>query len=458
MSTTNEAQREVFDTFGHPYVLTEKLGQGGQGVVWKTDNPKVLVKGYTSKNQEHRQLWLEQISWLMRQDLVGLNIAKPVALLAAPRMGYLMELMDGLEPLSRLLEVVVEDGVKGYLSSGGLARRLRLLAKLASTLSLLHARGMSFGDLSPDNIYISAEIEHAELWLIDCDNISFESQPCRALFTPDYGAPELLRGEAEFSTRTDIWSFAVIAYRLLTGNHPLKGDLVNYGEPELESQALRGELPWIGHLEAQANSTDCGIGLGIVATGKLAQLFRTCFEAGLAEPSMRPSMASWLEAIHEATERIVDCQACDSSYLFNRETCCPFCGEILATGYVLLQEYQYIPTSELPDWADQKPEDSLVKTGRFAVLQANGELVIRANIPSHWYTESLSPLATLRLLEEGLWIDPLQSHIEIQRGGKVNHVPRRMKLKAELRGSGDGWFWLHIGNIETPHTMWRFKW
>lgn len=454
MSTTSIKLHEVMDISGHTYVLTEKLGKGGQGVVWKTDNPKVLIKGFTAKDQAQRERWLEQIAWLMRQDLAALNIARPLALLRAPRAGYVLELMDGLIPLTRLLESFAVDGVDGYLLRGGLARRVQLLMKLASTLSLLHSRGMAFGDLSPDNIYVSAETEHAELWLIDCDNISFESQPCRALYTPDYGAPELVRGQADFSTLTDIWSFAVIAYQLLTGNHPFKGDMVSSGEPALEEQALRGDLPWIDHSEDRSNATECGIALGTVATGKLAQLFALCFEQGLTEPTERPSMACWLEALHQVNERMVHCQACTSSYLFNRECSCSFCGTALAENFVLFNEYHFIP----PDQLDSKDKGSLDKTGRFAVLQPDCKLVLRANIPSQWYSESLPPLLQLEISDDGLWIEPLQSKVAIQRESKINQVPRRMKLNAELRGASNAEFLLHVGDLATPHLLWRFKW
>lgn len=460
MSTTSTKRHEVMDVSGHTYLLTEKLGKGGQGVVWKTDNPKVLVKGFTAKDQAQRERWLEQITWLMRQDLAALNIARPLALLRAPRAGYVLELMDGLVPLTRLLESFAVDGVDGYLLRGGLARRVQLLMKLASTLSLLHSRGMAFGDLSPDNIYVSAESEHAELWLIDCDNISFESQPCRALYTPDYGAPELVRGQADFSTLTDIWSFAVIAYQLLTGNHPFKGDMVSNGEPALEGQALRGDLPWIGHAEDRSNVTECGIALGAVATGKLTQLFALCFEQGLTEPAERPSMAHWLEALHQVNERIVHCQACTSSYLFNRECSCPFCGTALAENFVLFNEYHFIPPDQLPelDGNDSKGKGSLDRTGRFAVLQPGCKRVLRANIPSQWNSDSLPPLLQLELLDDGLWIEPLQSKVAIQRESKINQVPRRMKLNAELRGASDAEFLLHVGDLAKSHLLWRFKW
>ena len=454
MSTTSTKRHEVIDISGHTYVLTEKLGKGGQGVVWKTDNPKVLVKGFTAKDQAQRERWLEHIAWLMRQDLAALNIARPLALLRAPRAGYVLELMDGLIPLTRLLESFAVDGVDGYLLRGGLARRVQLLMKLASTLSLLHSRGMAFGDLSPDNIYVSAETEHAELWLIDCDNISFESQPCRALYTPDYGAPELVRGQADFSTLTDIWSFAVIAYQLMTGNHPFKGDMVSSGEPALEEQALRGDLPWIDHSEDRSNATECGIALGTVATGKLTQLFALCFEQGLTEPTERPSMAYWLEALHQINERIVHCQACTSSYLFNRECSCSFCGTALAENFVLFNEYHFIP----PDQLDSKDKGSLDKTGRFAVLQPDCKLVLRANIPSQWYSESLPPLLQLEISDDGLWIETLQSKVAIQRESKINQVPRRMKLNAELRGASNAEFLLHVGDLAKPHLLWRFKW
>lgn len=460
MSEIRAKQKEVTDVFGHTYVLTEKLGQGGQGVVWKTDHPKVLIKGFIDKDKDPDlcRRWLDQKSWLMRQDLAGLHLARPVALLKAPRAGYVMELMDGLIPLTHMLERVSEEGIEGFLQNGGLARRLQLLKKLATTLALLHARGMMYGDLSPDNIYVSPEVENTELWLIDCDNISFESKPCRALYTPDYGAPELIVGRAECSTLTDIWSFAVIAYRLLTGNHPFKGEMVSDGEPELEEQALRGELPWIGHPEDRRNISERGIPQAMVTTSKLARHFSRCFEDGLADPLARPSMADWLEALCEAGERIVHCQGCTSTYLFNREQACPFCSHELEPGFVLLSEYLFIPPDKLPDWHEQNSRDSWVKTGRVVILQAGGEITLRRNIPSMWTSESLEPLINIALLDEGLRLDPLNALVSIQRGAKVVPAPKPMRLKTALRGQGDADYLLHVGEMSGPHMVWRFQW
>lgn len=454
MNKADTNSRQVTDTLDHTYLLTSKLGQGGQGSVWRTDQAQVLIKQLTAQGSEQRQRAIEHLSWLMRQELDGLHIAKPLALLKAPGAGYVMELMEGLTALTGLLEQVADEGVEGFLHTGGLARRLALLKQLATTLALLHARGMMFGDLSPDNIYVSSKVEHAELWLIDCDNISFEASPCRALYTPDYGAPELVAGRADFSTRTDVWSFAVLAFQLLTGNHPFKGDLVNDGEPDLEEQALAGALPWIGHANDTRNASSHGMPLSMSATGKLALLFSRCFEAGLTDPLARPSMAEWLEALVEASERSIHCTACTSTYLLNPTKTCPFCDHVLEPEHVLFSEYQFIPPEQLPDWHPRSTADSWHRTGRVVLLQAEQALTLRRSIPSMWASESLAPLAQVTLADDKLTFTPLDVPLTLQRAAQVVHLAKPISLE---RQTGPDYI-LHVGKLDAPHMAWRFQW
>lgn len=453
MSETTSDKRHVLDMQGHTYTLTKKLGQGGQGAVWRTTHPKILVKGCLSKDPGERERWVNQVTWLMRQDLTGLPLAKPVALLKPPRVGYIMELMDGLEPLSLLLESVAAQQAQGYLLTGGLSRRLRLLSRLATTLSQLHGRGMAFGDVSPDNIYISAEADHAELWLIDCDNISFTSQPCRTLYTPDYGAPELVRGEADFSTLTDIWSFAVIAYRLLTGNHPLKGDLVNDGDPEIEEAALRGEIPWIGDTNDAGNACSYGIPLTNVASRQLENLFGRCFGPGKTDPYNRPSMVEWLEAIQAAIEHMAFCQDCGSSFLLKKDHTCTFCGAALDPAPIVASELQYVPSAD-----SQTAADNWIQTRRVMVLQEGHPQVIRMNIPSEWHNGNLPPLARVELADDRLWIEPLEEPLLLQTPDKTIEVKRRHALIRSATNGLQAWHYLHMGPIRSPHMVWRFRW
>ena len=196
-----------------------------------------------------------------------------------------------------------DDGLSGYVKTGGLLRRLKILARLARVLAELHGRGLAYGDLSPANVFASQSLEYAEVWLIDADNVASQSRDGQqGVFTPDYGAPEILRGESGINTLTDSWSFAVMAYRILTLVHPLKGDVVLEGEPEREEATLRGELPWVDHPTDRSNALSIGLPREITLNAPLRALFERCFNAGLNSPGERPSLSEWADAF-EACHR-----------------------------------------------------------------------------------------------------------------------------------------------------------
>jgi len=387
--TTQKKNRTVIDSFGQDYELTGKLGEGGQGIVCTTNFPNVLVKIARKSSPEKLNNWLNKIDRLMRAPLNGLPIARPLARIVKPQPGYVMELMDGLVQLSKLMQESIdalhEDiGLQKYINQGGIVRRLRILARLARTLAELHARGLAYGDLSPANLFVSRSIEHAEVWLIDSDNIDSQSQDsAHGVYTPDYGAPEILRRESGNNSLTDSWSFAILAYNLLIMAHPLKGDMVLEGEPELEESALRGELPWVDHPNDNRNQlTITGLPRHLVLNTSLTELFDRCFNKGLSNPVERPSLAEWAEAFEVAVTQILECENCKSSYLYNSNSKlnCPFCDhQNDAKNILLIKEYFYIPPSILLDEYKNVPEEVLrkncwVKTGEWQVLSRNSLL------------------------------------------------------------------------------------
>ena len=108
-----------------------------------------------------------------------LHLAKPIALLAPPRVGYVMEFLSGMVPIKSLsrpkkddLSVINEKGISSwYNESGGLRRRLQLLGRTAQLLGKMHSRGLVYSDPSPENIFVSESSSHLEVWFIDTDNI-----------------------------------------------------------------------------------------------------------------------------------------------------------------------------------------------------------------------------------------------------------------------------------------------
>ena len=100
-----------------------------------------------------------------------------------------------------------------YYKTGGLRRRLNALFKCASLLARLHGNGMVYGDISPNNIFISEGLEDPSVWLIDADNIRFEiTAGGSVVYTPKYGAPELVQGKDGGRPASDCHAFAVVAF------------------------------------------------------------------------------------------------------------------------------------------------------------------------------------------------------------------------------------------------------
>ena len=467
MTTTTTAQqkRVVQDTKGSVYELREELSRGGQGIVYRTQYPQALVKGFINKDEQVRQRWHRHIAWLIDQDLSDLKLARPLALLAEPRFGYVMELMDGLVPLQSLLDSFInaeDEAPADYLRQGGLRRRIRILVQLARALNQLHARGMLYGDLSPSNIFVSDDPAHAETWLIDCDNISLEAHDGLTVHTADYGAPEVVRGDALLSSLTDSWSFAVIAYQLLTHNHPFKGELISDGEPEEEEAALRGEYPWIYDQQDDANQCFANLPIQLIEHSRLPALFSRCFELGRHNASERPGMAEWLEALTEIGERLYCCASCGGSTLLPAElgsihdASCFFCDEPADSRLVLFEEFIVLP--EEGESQDGEP-GSMIATGRQVWLQPEGNLELKRLMPTFSYDRWPTDHIRIEYTEQGLVIHPLpHGKLHLQRGEAKKPLERQQGLKESLRGQHKEPYQIHVGELEESHIIWQFRW
>lgn len=461
------------DVRGTKYQLKSELASGGQGKVYTTELPQVLIKGFTNQDEAAKKRWRDHIEWLIRQDIADLKLARPLVLLKEPRSGYVMELMDGLVPLKKLMDSYVEamemasDGnpaphIQNYLDQGGLRRRIRILCQLARTLNQLHSRGMLYGDISPDNIFISDDPDHAETWLIDCDNISFESHSGLTVHTPDYGAPEVVRGEAMLSTLTDCWGFSVVAYQLLTHNHPLKGELVNDGEPEMEDEALRGEHPWINDPDEPDNECFANLPMQLMDHSNLPALFQQTFGPGKRNPLERPSMAEWLEAFTEVDEHLFQCTECSGYSLLSldgiktEEICCFFCESPVNNQLIVFEEFISVSDQEQQE---KYPElnGNRIATDRKICLQPGDYKELKRLIPSFSYDLVPTDHIQLEYTDQALTVTPVEP-LHISRGEKIHEFSKKIRMKTEFRGKNAEPYCIHLGNPNDTHIFWQFQW
>ncbi len=106
----------------------------------------------------------------------------------------------------------------------------KILGQIAKGLDTVHAAGIIHRDLKPANIFVSVVGGEETVKLIDFGVARAEEKDGRRttargalLGTVKYMAPEQALGETTIDHRADLWSLAVIVYRLLTGIHPFHG-------------------------------------------------------------------------------------------------------------------------------------------------------------------------------------------------------------------------------------------
>ena len=243
MSATNEYPREVVDRRGYVHRLDpQPLGRGGQGVVFRTHDPDRAVKlvtdgvGRPLGTQQARQNLYRRLEDVRILPLPDLHLAKPLDVLRGPHVGYVMQLLTGMVPISTLIAPPGCEGLaEFYLEGGGLRRRLELLAQAAVVLTRLHAVPLTYADVSENNVFVSQDLDSSEAWLIDADNLDYVSPQAPALCTRGFGAPELVQGRSGVNPFTDAHAFAVLAFQVLAQRHPFMGDYVEDVKSDLMS-------------------------------------------------------------------------------------------------------------------------------------------------------------------------------------------------------------------------------
>ncbi len=172
-------------------------------------------------------------------------------------------------------------------------RALPLLHQLAEGLAAIHDKGIIHRDLKPENVFISpgARGEQARLLdfgiarLVEPEAGSAVSQVGVVLGTPEYLSPEQAVG-AKVDTRSDLYSFGVLMYRVLAGRLPFDGPAPrNF----LAQHASHAPLP----LDRAAPSLSRFIGL-------LSLVMRLLEKDPLKRPQSAHELADALAAAHSA--------------------------------------------------------------------------------------------------------------------------------------------------------------
>jgi hypothetical protein len=217
------------------YQFLEKLGAGGMGDIYKAHDARlnrfVAVKVLSSANAgdpERRRRFIQEA-----QAASGLN---------HPNIITVHDIVNEPEGDYMVMEFVSGKTLVDLIPKGGLRppQALKYGVQMADALSVAHAAGIVHRDLKPGNIMVTDSglvkvLDFGLAKLTDrgpASNMGDNTQTIAdapltvegsIIGTVSYMSPEQAQGK-KVDTRSDIFSFGVVFYEMLTGTRAFNGD------------------------------------------------------------------------------------------------------------------------------------------------------------------------------------------------------------------------------------------
>jgi eukaryotic-like serine/threonine-protein kinase len=211
------------------YHIQRKLGEGGMGQVYLAEHVKMGRRCAIKIMAQSMMNDPDAISRFNREAANASRISHP-NVCAIYDFG---ETTDGLIYLA--MEFIEGQSLSGLLDEGGpmsLPRAAGIIAQCADALQAAHDLGIVHRDLKPDNIMVITSRGRDTVKVVDF-GIAKATDPKASgqkvtrtglvVGTPEYMSPEQLSGDT-VDGRSDLYSLALVFYRMLTGKLPFEAD------------------------------------------------------------------------------------------------------------------------------------------------------------------------------------------------------------------------------------------
>ena len=212
------------------YLILEKLGEGGMGVVYKARDTRLNRLVAVKVLPPEKTADAERKARFVHE-------ARAASALNHPNIVTIHDILT-----HEGMECIVMEHVSGKPLSSAVAGEkmrtseiLKCAAQIADALAAAHAAGIIHRDLKPSNVMVT---ESGQVKVLDfglAKLVSWPSEPEGATMTlprtdagtvvgtPGYMSPEQVRGRP-LDRRSDIFNFGLVLYEMLSGRRAFQGD------------------------------------------------------------------------------------------------------------------------------------------------------------------------------------------------------------------------------------------
>jgi len=205
-------------TISH-YRILETLGEGGMGIVYKAEDMKL-------KRLVALKFLPLSIIAREKEKTRFVHEAQATAALDHPNICTIYEIDEADGQLFIAMAYIEGQNLKEKIEAGPLKldEALGIAMQVAEGLQAAHEKQIIHRDIKPANIIITpkGQAKIMDFGLAKLAGRTVITKEGTTLGTVAYMSPEQARGE-EVDQCTDIWSFGVVLYEIITGQHPFKG-------------------------------------------------------------------------------------------------------------------------------------------------------------------------------------------------------------------------------------------
>jgi serine/threonine-protein kinase len=260
------------------YRIVEQIGRGGMGTVYKAID-ETLDRRVAVKLLNADLIDPDAVERFRREALM-------LAKLNHGRIGAIHELTRDGHDLLMVMEYLEGETFEKLIERGAMPvpRAISLCSQVLDALEYAHAAGVIHRDLKPANLMLSpsGEVKVMDFGIARVQGSEHLTTNGYMVGTPAYMAPEQVRGE-EVDPRMDLYSVAVVLYRMLTHHLPFHGDTAiamihsQLNNPPTPPQQFRADLPeWLVAV------LDRGLAKKPAERFQNAREFRVAIEKGLS--------------------------------------------------------------------------------------------------------------------------------------------------------------------------------